>query len=538
MKLNFIFRLKIILPLFFLFAISCNCKKNISLSTDDSKFKITVDTKDIISSYNKSMLLGTNTGVFFRESYYLNHDFINYLEQINPGILRMPGGSWSNELYWNGNKVRISKESYIEADTWKKTIENGGNPIEVAFDTTRYKNGKWDVDYSGYSPGFRIRDIQHHLSDYHGMTDVLFLHKFIQSFGCETMVTVNMGTGTVDMAVEWVKWTKTRKNYLFEPFDVKYWELGNELDGKWELGHYLEDGSEMDAKEYIKRYKLFTKAMKKADPDIKVGGSVASSMKLAFIEELIKDTDAPLDFVSFHAYPARRIKGDLLKMIKEAIRINDAVAKIKKWIADYRPDQKDSIEIAVTEWNIKVKEDISTIDLRNTLWSAVMIGEMAKAGVDIAIQWDIFSTKEEGGHGLFNPEDKDLKPHSQYWAMYLWNKFMGSKMVKTQIDAPEFIRVYATIENNEVSVMLINSSKSQSVDIDILFPKEKLRNRFEVITFSNNQYILEKKSLNPVKSVPPMVEVMSNASSKDISIAPYSIKVIKYKLDTMKVIND
>ncbi len=521
---------------FILVLFSCTSPKQ--LSNKANQYNISVDLNKTIAQYNKQMLLGTNVGVFYEESSLMNLDLLENLKLLNPGIIRMPGGTWSNELYWNGNKVRLSEESYIPEKEWKDAIKKGKNPIEVAFDTTKYKKGKWDVDYSGYAPGFRIKDTKHHLSDFHGFTDVLFLHKFIQSFGAETMVTVNMGTGTVKMAVEWVKWVKQRQYFAREPFNVRYWEMGNEMDGSWELGYTLPDGTTMNAKEYVRRYKLFANAMKKADPQIKVGGSVASSMKLKFIEELIRDKDAPIDFISFHAYPSNNKDTDFVKMVNEAVKVNDAVKRIKSWLAQYRPYKKDKIEIAVTEWNIKVKEDNTTIDLTNTLWSAVMLGEMAKAGVDIAIQWDLFSTTDTGGHGLFNPKDKKMNPRSQYWAMYLWSKFMGNTMVKNQINAPDFIRVYTTIENNEVSVMLINGSKKQSVNIDISFPKTELRNIFEVITYSNNQYILDRKSLKPVKSVPPRVEVMSNASSKEINITPYSIKVIKYKLDTMKVINN
>ncbi len=489
---------------------------------------IEVKPDKVRSAYNKSMLLGTNIGVYYEESYLMNFKMLQYLHQLNPGIIRMPGGSWSNQLYWNGNRVKISEESYIDKATWDSTIKAGGNPIEVGFDTTRYKDGHWDVDYSGYAPGFRISDDKHHISDYHGFTDVLFLHKFIQSFGCENMVTVNLGTGTVEMAVEWVKWTKERSKYAREPFNVKYWEMGNELDGDWELGHFLPDGSAMDAKEYVRRYKLFSTAMKHADPSIKVGGSVASSMQLVFIEELIKDTACPVDFISFHAYPSNNNDTDFVSMANEAAKVNDAVKRIKGWLSQYRPEQKDSIEIAVTEWNIKVKEDITTVNLLNALWSSVMIGEMAKAGVDIAMQWDLFSTTPTGGHGLFNPNDPDMRPRSQYWAIYLWSKYMGNKMIENICDTPPYVKSYSTIENDTVSIMIINGSTKETSSVNLKLPGIKSETRAREISFSKEQYQLDKSTLLPRVSKKPSVKAISLSQKHKITVNPATIKIIRY----------
>jgi alpha-L-arabinofuranosidase len=441
----------------------------------------------------------------------------------------MPGGSWSNELYWNGNKVRLSEENYIEKQVWDSTIKAGGNPVVVGFDTARFRNGSWDVDYSGYAPGFRIGDTAHHLSDFHGFTDVLFLHKYIQSYGAETMVTVNMGTGSPQMAAEWVKWTRERKNYARRPFDVRYWELGNELDGDWELGHFLPDGSKMNSKEYIRRYKLFTKAMKAAGPDIKVGGSVASSMELVFIEDLIKDTACMIDFISFHAYPSNNDDTDFVSMVQRAEQVNDAVARIKSWIHTYRPGQANKIEIAVTEWNIKVREDITTVDIRNALWSAVMIGEMAKAGVDIAIQWDMFSTTPTGGHGLFNPDDPAMQPRSQYWAMYLWSRYMGHNLLKTDLEAPDGVRTYVSMENGTTAIMLINGSSGEAAEIKLNMELLRKKQWGMKISFSKEQYRLNKETLIPELSTKPLETKIKLKKGQSLKLPPQSITIIRFK---------
>ncbi len=492
------------------------------------KNTLVVDPEVVGIPVDRSMLLGTNAGIYYEESYFMNPDLIHRLRELNPGIIRMPGGSWSNELYWNGNRVRISEESYIPKGVWDSTKALGGNPMEVAFDTSRYANGRWDVDYSGYAPGFRIRDTKHRLSDFHGFTDVLFLHKFIESLGAATMVTVNAGTGSVEMAVEWVRWTRQRERYLREPFHVTYWEVGNELDGAWELGHYLPDGSAMNATEYVVRYKQFASAMKEADPTIKVGGSVASSMELAFVEELIRDTVAPLDFISFHAYPSHNDDVDLGIMMGRAEEIRNAVNRIDEWLAAYRPLRSDSIGIVVSEWNIKVKEDLSTVDLRNAVWSSMMIGEMASAGVDVAMQWDLFSTTPEGGHGMFNPLDPVMSPRSQYWACYLWSRYMGDRMVKTTLEAPGCVRAYSMVDSSHVSIMVINGSGNDSIALELHLAGISGSVEGEEVSFSEEQYQIDPLTLIPVRSEAPAIGSLLLRERTVVDMAPCSIKVIRY----------
>jgi len=500
--------------------------------SQNKEISISINPNKVIASYKKEMLLGTNAGVYYKESDLLDLDFRNHLQNLHSGIIRIPGGSWSNELYWNGNRVRISTESYIPKEEWENAIKNKKNPMQVAFDTTRYRDDYWQVDYKGFNPGFRVHDIKGHLSDFHGFTNVLFLHKYIREYNAQTMVTVNITSAPVKAAVEWVKWTKQRAYYANTPFNVKYWELGNELDGHWELGHFLKDGSKMTAKEYIKRYKKYAIPMKEADPTIKVGGSVASNNRLAFVEELIKDTNAPLDFVSFHTYPSKKEETDFITLSKRAEEINKATAKIKKWIAKYRPNDKDRIEIALSEWNLKVEQDLTTVDLTNTLWSAMMLGEIAKSGVNIAIQWDMFSTTDSGGHGLFNPKDLS-KPRSQYWAMYLWSNFMENKLIETKFNLPEYVKVYATTNNDEIALMLINGSKTEKVNVK-LNSLTKRKFKLKEISYSNDNYKLNLKTLLPKKSEKPTIKEICYKAKKGIILSPYSVKIIKFQKSLVK----
>ncbi|MBD0381866.1 alpha-L-arabinofuranosidase C-terminal domain-containing protein [Paenibacillus sedimenti] len=98
--------------------------------------------------------------------------------------------------------------------------------------------------------------------------------KWCNKIGAEPFICVNMGTGTAEEAMNWVeycngkagsRWADKRiANGSPEPYNVKYWALGNEISAPWELG-YTET-----PQDYIKKAREFAMAMKFADPTIKL----------------------------------------------------------------------------------------------------------------------------------------------------------------------------------------------------------------------------------------------------------------------------
>jgi hypothetical protein len=131
------------------------------LGADGGEGILRIDPAKVIRTFDRHELLGSNVALWHDEFKLNDPVFRGYLKDLKPGFLRMPGGSWSDEYYWNGNGVR-----------------DGEN-----FDLTKLRDGKWAVDLSGYAPGFRIQGAERGLSDYHGVTDVLNLHRFVGELG-------------------------------------------------------------------------------------------------------------------------------------------------------------------------------------------------------------------------------------------------------------------------------------------------------------------------------------------------------------------
>ena len=86
--------------------------------------------------------------------------------------------------------------------------------------------------------------------------------------GTEPLLGMNFGTGTAEMAVAYVeycnlergtKWSDLRRSHGYEkPHSVRYWCLGNEMDGPWQIG-------QLQAREYGRKARDAAKQMRVID---------------------------------------------------------------------------------------------------------------------------------------------------------------------------------------------------------------------------------------------------------------------------------
>lgn len=472
----------------------------------DATLRIDADT--VVQTANPHRLTGTNLSLWSRLPIIENTDFQKAIRDWHPGSIRMPGGSWSNEYYWNGNGVRIGSNDH--------SIEN--------FDTSKqHADGNWEVDYSEYKKGFRLHGEERHLSNYHGDLDVKTQHEWINNLGTEAMVTVNVGSGTPTVAAEWVKWANQTQRY-----GVRYWEVGNELNGDWELGHRLPDGSSMDGTIYTQHFVEFAKAMHAVDPDIHLGGPACSDLALSFVEELLRDGGDAVDFVSIHAYPVGVNTRQSADKFAAILELRDAIHRVKGWISKYQPERTDEIEIGISEWNIKVNEDRDTADLISALWSALWIGAMFEEGIDFANQWDLTTYTEGGGHSAFYIDESNMSvmPKSQYWALWMWSNLMGGEMVKSNLAGSETVKTFVTRSDAGLQIMLVNTSETADATVAIQTSSASASTG-HLHSYSSAEYFWDAHARKPLWSRAPSVRPVAVNRDTTLTLPKFSINVFE-----------
>ena len=466
---------------------------------------------------NKSDVLGTNLALWSDKGFLENKLIEDYLTDLGISDIRIPGGSWSNEYYWNGNGVRI-KDGF---DLNKRTSE-----------------GIWSIDYRNYMPGFRVEGEGREMAQFHGNLDVLAQHEWIEKLDASSFICFNVGSGNFTMAKEWLKWAKSKN------FTISRAEVGNELNGEWELGNKLSNGDKMTAKLYAEIFRSYSNALKSYDENLLIGGPASSDLHLDFCETLIREGGPNLDFVSFHAYPVPVSAKTNSQKFSSIENVREPIKKIKGWINKYQPMRSNNIKIGISEWNMKVLEDVDTASLINTLWSACWLGTLYEEGIDFANQWDLSTEKNAGGHSMFNV-DKDgfYYPKSIYWAMWIWKNLMGDKLITSKIipknNNDNDLFCYSTKCNDSYQIMLVNSSKDKVIDVSLKLPKSiKSRKHLNGYTFSNGEYFWNPFTHSVHWSNPPTSIKLNNANK--IRLDPSSITIINFaeQSNEPSIIND
>ena len=127
--------------------------------------------------------------------------------------------------------------------------------------------------------------------------------------GTEPLLGMNFGTGSVEAAVAYVeycnlprgtRWSDLRRTHGYEqPHGVKYWCLGNEMDGPWQIG-------QLQAREYGRKARDAAKQMRVIDPKLQLiaCGSSGTFMPtyLAWDREVLEECYDQVDGLSLHAY--------------------------------------------------------------------------------------------------------------------------------------------------------------------------------------------------------------------------------------------
>ena len=256
---------------------------------------------------------------------HLRGDVVDLVREMRPPVIRYPGGNFASDYHW----------------------EEGIGPRENR-----------PVHY----------DRAWHVEDPNLVGTDEFM-EFCRAAGAEPYLVVNDGSGTPEEAARWVEYcngpagspmgARRAANGHPEPYGVRYWGLGNEIWGEWQIGH-------TDARGYVDRIIPFIDAMRAVDPGIRLvavgldhldGDPRGAAEWNGTVMKAIGDR---IDYLSFHVYQPSE-EGyrpyydpeTLYRQIAAApLSVEDAVIRMAAHMDAVRPGH--SVGIALDEWNVKL----------------------------------------------------------------------------------------------------------------------------------------------------------------------------------------
>ncbi len=240
----------------------------------------------------------------------LRTDVIDAMKKIKVPIIRWPGGC------------------FVSSYNWKKSV----GPVRTPF----------------FDKAWRVED-----PNTFGTDEFI---RFCRKVGCEPYICTNAGTGTPEEMSDWVEYCNLENegefarwriaNGYVQPHKVKYWSIGNENYGWWEIGA-------KGVGEWGRLVLEAAKMMKHIDPEAEV--SAAALADINWNVDLLRQAGQHLDWISIHKY------WDMMPQINNPATYEQCMAftndldtdirKVRGLLMAFGLEKK--IRIAYDEWNLR-----------------------------------------------------------------------------------------------------------------------------------------------------------------------------------------
>jgi alpha-N-arabinofuranosidase len=325
-----------------------------------------------------------------------------------------------------------------------------------------------------------------------------FMH-FCKQINTEPMLAANLGTGTIEEAGALVEYcnAKTGSHYSDmraanghkEPYGVKYWCLGNEMDGPWQIGH-------LDAHEYGRKAHEAAKIMKWHDPDISLIACGSSNTAMPTYPEwdrvVMEHLWEDVDYLSLHYYVGNR-DGDTTSYLASSAQFEShlqTLAGVLRYVKAKRRS-KHNVYLSWDEWNVWYKnmemdgkwteaphliEEVYNLEdaLVVAQWLSVFLRyadvlKVACIAQIVNIIAPLLTTKT------------DMLKQSTFYPLKLFSNLAIGDSLQAQVDAPQhstklygdmpLLDVSASLdrESGQGAVFIVNRSQKQSLQTEIIW---------------------------------------------------------------------
>jgi alpha-L-arabinofuranosidase len=300
-----------------------------------------------------------------------------------------------------------------------------------------------------------------------------------KAMGSENIICTNLGLGTIDDARYWVEYCNGPKGTYYsdlrvkygheQPYNVKIWDLGNEVDGSpWELGHKT-------AEEYVRFGREAAKAMKATDNTIKLVASGSSYYEstgqwVEWNRKVLTELGDLIDYISIHRYWENSpeyytFMGLSALDFEEKIKITAAEIEAVRTMKGF----KNPIYISFDEWGTFGRDLLSVLPIAQCFNSFIRHADIVKM-----TNFTMFTSL------LSNDREKGTFKSPLFHTFKLFSNNCRGNSIDTYVECDTFstektkgipfldVTAVYSPENNVVYINVVNRHKDKSIDADII----------------------------------------------------------------------
>lgn len=365
--------------------------------------------------------------------------------------------------------------------------------------------------------------------------------------GCEPMICVNAGNGTPAEARAWIDYCnapadtpmgkKRAANGHPKPYNVRLWEVGNELFGDWQIGY-------TDAKGYAKRYAEFIKELRRPGEDL---WFIANGDQPQWNAEVVEANGAEVQSLSVHwliggSTPA---DADWMQVFREYMAWSAGVGELAA--RHYRCMENAGLppRLAITELMTFAHHD--TLPKPQTSTEMLYLAGVTFAAVrsEGKIEMITHSAMLNHGGGL-RKERGVVYANPVWWATHLFASQDCLRPMASRVDGPTFdvekkhfaggkdvpvVDAVALADDGgrTITIFVINRSPDKAITAKIRLKSATTAGTVEIVTVAG-QSPLGKNTWQQPKAVhPAATSGRMEAGQMTIELPPVSLVRVTVK---------
>jgi len=461
-------------------------------------------------------------------------DVLDLVRELKPTIMRYPGGNFVSGYNW----------------------EDGVGPVEE-------RPRRLDLAWLSTEPNT------------FGTNEFMDWCRLV---GIEPMLAVNLGTRGPDAARRYLEYCNhpggtalsdlRRKHGWDAPHGVKFWCLGNEMDGAWQM-------ETKTAWEYGRIASEAAKIMRWVDPTIELSACGSSSRNMPTFGEwervVLEQCFDQVDYISLHTYlnnwaedtPAFLASPDLMdRFIEEVVATADAVAAARRspkrihlsfdeWNVWYRTRGRNAVRVE-KDWPVAphILEDVYTMEdalaFGGACISLLNHADRVKAACLAQLVNAIAPIMTEGGGPAWR--------QTIFWPFKDFSNWGRGRVLRALVDCPAYSTVYfdpmgkqdlyfpiegvsylklAAVHDDasgSVTLFMLNRHLDDNLDIEV-----SLRGFGALaVEFAHQLRDADRKAVNtkddPDRIRPaPLTGIKIKEGKAEVSLAPASWNVIRLR---------
>jgi alpha-N-arabinofuranosidase len=281
--------------------------------------------------------------------------------------------------------------------------------------------------------------------------------QFCRNVGAEPSLTVNVeGRGaTAAEAAAWVEYCNGPATSKYgamraanghpRPYQVRDWEIGNEIWGQWVGGH-------SDAETYGRNYNRYYEAMRAVDPTIRFIAVGDNDMK--WNASVLRLAGERIDYLAIHHYYGTdELQGDPLNLMARPLFYENFYQQVAKLINEVAP--KHQIKLSINEWNTSLAEQREH-SIESALYGARLMNVFERS--DNLVAMSAVSDMVNGWPGgVIQASRHGVFVTPTYLVNMIYANHLGASRLGTKVESPTFD---TTREGKQVPCLDVVASRS------------------------------------------------------------------------------